>query len=107
MFFEVLKRFKRTTGRTIVDIIGIHPGICSHKIQLMPDHKPSIDQLRRLNPHMQEVVKNEIFKLLNAGVIYPIADSSWVCHVQCVPKKGGMTVVPIEKNELVPVRPVT
>ncbi len=46
----VLKRFKRAIGWTIADIIGIPPGICSHKIQLMPDHKPSIEHQRRLNP---------------------------------------------------------
>ena len=40
---KVLKRFKRAIGWTIADIIGIHPGIYSHKIQLMPDHKPSIE----------------------------------------------------------------
>ena len=73
----------------------------------MPDHKLSIEHQRCLNPPMQEVVKKEIIKWLDAGVIYPIADSSWVCPVQCVPKKGGMTVVPNEKNELVPMRPVT
>ena len=56
---------------------------------------------------MQVVVKREIIKWLDAGVIYLIADSSWVCPVQCVPKKGGMTVVPNEKNELVQMRPVT
>ena len=56
---------------------------------------------------MQEVVKKEIIKWLDAGVIYPISDSSWVSPVQCVPKKGGMTVVPNEKGELVPMRPVT
>ena len=95
---KVLKRFKRAIGWTIADIIGIPPGICSHKIQLMPDHKPSIEHQRRLNPLMQEVVKKEIIKWLDAGVIYPIADSSWVCPVQCVPKKGGMTVVPNEKT---------
>ena len=89
-----------------MDIIGIPPGICSHKIQLMPDHKPSIENKRRLNPPMQEVVKKEIIKWLDTGVIYPIADSSWVCPVQCLPKKGGMIVVPNEKNELVPMRPV-
>ena len=103
----VLKRFKRAIGWTIADIIGIPPGICSHKIQLMPDHKPSVEHQRRLNPPMQEVVKKEIIKWLDAGVIYPISDSNWVCPVQCVPKKGGMTVVPNERNELVPMRPVT
>ena len=40
---EVLNRFKRAIGWTITDMIGIPPGICSHKIQLMPDHKPSIE----------------------------------------------------------------
>ena len=53
---------------------------------------------------MQEVVKKEIIKWLDAGVIYPIADSSWVCPVLCVPKKGGTNVVPNEKNELVRMR---
>ena len=52
-------------------------------------------------------MKKEIIKWLDAGVIYPIAYSSWVCLVLCVPKKRGMTVVLNEKNELVPMRPVT
>ena len=77
----MFKRFKRDIGLTIEDIIGIPPGICSHKIQLMPNHKPSIEHQRRLNPHMQEEVKKEIIKWLDAGVIYPIVDSSWVCPV--------------------------
>ncbi|XP_049368963.1 uncharacterized protein LOC125833842 [Solanum verrucosum] len=49
----------------------------------------------------------EIIMWLDAGVIYPIADSNWVYLVQCVPKKGGITVVPNEINELVPMWPVT
>ena len=40
---EVLKRFKRAIGWTIVDINWIRPDICSHKIQLMPYHMPSIE----------------------------------------------------------------
>ena len=78
---KVLKRFKRAIGWTIEDIIGIPPGICSRKIQLMPDHTQSIEHQRCLNPPMQEVVKKEIIKWLDAGVIYLIADSSWVCPV--------------------------
>ena len=46
-------------------------------------------------------------KLLDAGLIYLIFDSSWVSPLQVVPKKGGMTVVPNEKNELIPMRTVT
>ena len=56
---------------------------------------------------MKEVVKKEIIKWLDSGVIYPISDSTWVSPLQCVPKKGGMTVVANEKNELIPTRTVT
>ena len=56
---------------------------------------------------MQDVVKNKIIKWLDYSVIYLIKDSSWVCPFQCVPKEGGMTVVPNDKNELVPIRPLT
>ncbi|XP_069148110.1 uncharacterized protein [Solanum lycopersicum] len=73
----------------------------------MRDNKPSIEHQRRLNPPLQMVVKKEIIKLLDVGVIYPITNSSWVCPIQCVPNIGGMTMVPYAKNELVPIRPVT
>jgi hypothetical protein len=56
---------------------------------------------------MREVVKKEVLKLLTAGVIYPISDSEWASPVQVVPKKGGMTVISNEKNELIPQRTVT
>ena len=60
--------------------------------------KPVVDHQRRLNPKMNEVVRIEILKLLEACIIYPIADSRWVSHVHCVPKKGGITVVPNDKD---------
>jgi hypothetical protein len=56
---------------------------------------------------MREVVKKEVLKPLKAGVIYPISDSEWVSPVQVVPKKGGMTVISNEKNELIPQQIVT
>ncbi|XP_075500027.1 uncharacterized protein LOC142538599 [Primulina tabacum] len=62
---------------------------------------------RRLNPAMKEVVKNEVLKLLNAGVIYAISYSNWVSLVQVVLKKGGITVVKNEHDELISTRTVT
>ena len=56
---------------------------------------------------MKEVARKEILKLLEAGIIYPIANSQWVSHVHCVPKKGGITVIPNDKDELIPQRIVT
>ncbi|XP_073049583.1 uncharacterized protein [Primulina eburnea] len=55
---------------------------------------------------MKEVVKSEVLKLLNTGVIYAIYDSSWVSPVQLVPKKGGITVVRNENDELISTRTV-
>ncbi|GJX71847.1 reverse transcriptase domain-containing protein [Tanacetum coccineum] len=71
------------------------------------DCKPSVQSQRRVNPKIHEVIKKEVIKLLDAGMIYPISDSPWVSPIHCVPKKGGMTVVANEENELIPTRLVT
>lgn len=60
-----------------------------------------------LHPPMQEFVKKNIIKLLDVGVVYPIINSKWVSSVQHVPKKVRITVVTVEKNELIPISPVT
>ncbi|KAL5564878.1 hypothetical protein UlMin_028042 [Ulmus minor] len=104
---KVLRKFKKAIGWTLADIKGISPSFCMHKILLEDSSKNSIEAQMRLNPIMKKVVKKEIIKWLDAGIIYPISDSSWVSHVQCVPKKGGMTVVENAKNELIPTRVVT
>ncbi|GJT19542.1 reverse transcriptase domain-containing protein [Tanacetum coccineum] len=69
--------------------------------------KPVVQHQRRVNPKIHEVIKQEVIKLLDAGLIYPISDSPWVSPVHCVPKKGGITVVKNEENELIPTRLVT
>ncbi|KAL4376234.1 hypothetical protein GQ457_02G040140 [Hibiscus cannabinus] len=102
-----LRLNKEALGWTIADIKGINPTICMHKILLDDNHKPTVDAHRRLNQAMKDVVRKEILKWLDAGIIYPISDSEWVSPVQCVPKKGGITVISNEKNELIPTRTVT
>ena len=99
---EILKTHRTALGWTIADIKGISPLICTHRIHLEEDVKPSRQPQRRLNPIMKEVVKEEVLKLLDVGVIYPIADSKWVSPTQVVPKKSGITVVANENNELIP-----
>ncbi|KAL4284741.1 hypothetical protein GQ457_16G018120 [Hibiscus cannabinus] len=102
-----LRQHKEALGWTIAEIKGISPTICMHKILLDDNHKPTVDAQRRLNQAMKDVVRKEILKWLDAGIIYPISNSEWVSPVQCVPKKGGMTVISNEKNELIPTRTVT
>nr|GEW10129.1 reverse transcriptase domain-containing protein [Tanacetum cinerariifolium] len=71
------------------------------------DYKPAVQSQRRVNPKIHEVINKEVIKLLDAGMIYPISDSPWVSLIHYVPKKGGMTVVANEHNELFPTRLVT
>ncbi|GKE84999.1 putative nucleotidyltransferase, ribonuclease H, partial [Tanacetum coccineum] len=104
---EVLKNHKGAIAWSIADIKGIDSSFCTHKILMEDEFKPTIQPQRRVNPNIKEVVKKEVIKLLDAGLIYPISDSPWVSPVQVVPKKGGMTMVKNEKNELIPQRTVT
>ncbi|GJR20789.1 reverse transcriptase domain-containing protein [Tanacetum coccineum] len=80
---------------------------CTHKILMEDDYKSVIQLQRRVNPKVQDVVKNEIVKLLDSGLIYPISDSSWLSPIHVVPKKGGMTVVLNDNNELIPSHTIT
>ncbi|KAK1667001.1 hypothetical protein QYE76_055160 [Lolium multiflorum] len=101
---EILKKHRGAIGYTLDDLKGISPSICQHAINMEEDAKPVVEHQRRLIPKMKEVVRNEVLKLLEVGIIYPIADSRWVSPVHCVPKKGGMIVVPNDNDELIPQR---
>ncbi|XP_047170108.1 uncharacterized protein LOC124838525 [Vigna umbellata] len=104
---EILKANKEVIRWSILDLKGISPTYCMHKIFMEEDYRPVAQPQRWLNPVMKEVVRKEVLKLLEAGIIYPISDSEWMSPVQVVPKKGGMTVIYNDKNELIPTRTVT
>jgi hypothetical protein len=99
---NVLREHKEAIGWTIEDIKGISPSVVMHKIHLEENAKPSKEPQRRLNPAMQEVVRAEVIKLLDAGIIYPISDSKWVSAIHVVPKRAGLTLVRNKDDELVP-----
>ncbi|GKD89255.1 putative nucleotidyltransferase, ribonuclease H, partial [Tanacetum coccineum] len=107
LLLQVLEKRKGAIAWKISDIKGIAPSFCTHKILMEDDFKPVIQPQRRLNPKVQDVVKNEIVKLLDSGLIYPISDSSWVSPIHVVPKKGGMIVVLNDNNELIHSRTIT
>nr|GEZ98418.1 reverse transcriptase domain-containing protein [Tanacetum cinerariifolium] len=104
---KVFKSHKRAIVWKITDIKGIDSRFCTHKILMEEDYKPAVQSQRRVNPIIHEVIKKEVIKLLDAGMIYPIFGSTWVSPIRSVPKKGGITVVENENNELIPTRLVT
>ncbi|XP_070668790.1 uncharacterized protein [Malus domestica] len=95
---RVLKDHKTAIAWSIADIKGINPATCMHRILLEEGAKPTREAQRRLNPLMMEIVKKEVIKLFDVGIIYPISDSKWVSPIQVVPKRSGLTVVKNEAN---------
>nr|GEU97832.1 reverse transcriptase domain-containing protein [Tanacetum cinerariifolium]GEV20835.1 reverse transcriptase domain-containing protein [Tanacetum cinerariifolium] len=97
----VLKSHKRAIAWKLSDIKGIDPEFFTHKILMEEDFKPAVQHQRRVNLKLHDVIKQEVLKLFDAGLIYPISDSPWVSPVHCVPKKDGFTVVENKENELI------
>nr|GEZ63609.1 reverse transcriptase domain-containing protein [Tanacetum cinerariifolium] len=104
---KVLKSHKQALAWQLSDIKSISKFDQTHKILMGDNFKLAVQHQRRVNPKIHEVIKKEVLKLLDAGLIYHISDNPWVSPVHCVPKKGGFTVVENEENELVPTRLVT
>nr|GFC56167.1 reverse transcriptase domain-containing protein [Tanacetum cinerariifolium] len=104
---KVLKSHKQAIAWKLSDIKSINPEFCAHKILMEDDFEPTVQRQRRVNLKIDDVIKKEVLKVLDAGLIYPISDSPCVSPVHCVPKKGGFTVVENDENELIPTRLVT
>nr|GFA89158.1 reverse transcriptase domain-containing protein [Tanacetum cinerariifolium] len=74
---DVLKTQKKVIAWKLTDIKCIDPEFCSNKILLEEEHSPKVKSQRRVNSKIHDVIKKEVEKLLNAGLIYPISDSPW------------------------------
>ncbi|GJY80097.1 reverse transcriptase domain-containing protein [Tanacetum coccineum] len=85
---KVLKSHKRAIAWKITNIKGIDPRFYTHKILMEDDYKPTVQSQRRVNPKIHEVIKKEVLKLLDAGMIYPISDSPWVSPGHKISKSG-------------------
>ena len=104
---KVLRNHSEAIGWMIDDLRGIDPQICTHRIHLEDGAMPSREMQRKLNPHTSENVRNDIIKLLDAGIIYLISDSEWVNPVQIVPKMSGIIVVENDRGERILTRTPT
>nr|GEV94020.1 reverse transcriptase domain-containing protein [Tanacetum cinerariifolium] len=74
----VLKSHKRAIAWKLSDIKGIDPEFCTYKIPMEEDFEPAVQHQRRVNPKIYNVIKQEVLKLLDAGLIYLISDSPWI-----------------------------
>ncbi|GKC37818.1 hypothetical protein Tco_1050202 [Tanacetum coccineum] len=95
---KVLKSHKRALAWQLSDIKGINPEFCTPKILMEDDFKLSVQHQRRVNLKIHEVIKKEVLKLLDAGLIYPISDNPWVSPVHCVPKRVALPLLKMMKT---------
>ncbi|GJV36010.1 reverse transcriptase domain-containing protein [Tanacetum coccineum] len=97
-FLKNNQEFPAVLAWKVADIKGIGPSFCTHKILMEDNFKPVVQRQWRLNPKVQDVVKAEIVKLLDSGLIYAILDSPWVSPIHVVPKKGAVLGQRIDKK---------
>ncbi|GKF12042.1 hypothetical protein Tco_0049968, partial [Tanacetum coccineum] len=76
---KVLRSHKRAIAWKILDIKGIDPKFCTHKILMEDNVKPTVHHQRRVNPKIHEVIKKEVIKLLEAESDWPWVSPSIVC----------------------------
>ncbi|KAL1190825.1 RNA-directed DNA polymerase-like protein [Cardamine amara subsp. amara] len=107
MLLTEVRKHRKALWYSLEDIPGISPDLYMHRIHLEEGSKNSIEHQRRLNPNVKDIVKKDIMKLLEAGIIFPNSDSTWVSPVHVVPKKGGVTIVKSVNDELIATRTIT
>ena len=86
---NILRRNHDIFAWTHSDMKGIHPSIASHRLNAFPAARPIRQKIRRFHPDRQEVIRNEIDKLLEAGFIKEVSYPDWLANVVVVPKKEG------------------
>eukprot|EP00253_Pinus_taeda_P017006 PITA_17006 len=97
---NLLQKYKGSFAWDYPDMKGIDPQLCTHHIYIEKDARPVRQPQRRLNPHLKEIVKAELQKLLDVNFIYPISDSKWVSPLVVVPKKNRKWRICVDYREL-------
>ena len=79
---------------------GIDPQLYTHHIYIEKDAQTIRQPQRILNPHLRDIVKEELQKLLDLDFVYPILGSQWVSPLVIVPKKNGKWWIYVYYREL-------
>ena len=81
-------------------MIGIHPSVAFHRLNILPSSRPVRKKVRRFHPDRQKIIRDEVDKLLEAGFIREVEYPDWLANVVVVPKKEGKWLVCIDYTNL-------
>ena len=83
---ELLKEYKDVFAWSHEDMQGLDPKFYQHKINLSTNAKPVQQRRYRMNPNYAARIKEEIDKLLKAGLIRLVKQAMWLSPIVVVPK---------------------
>ena len=97
---QLLRKYQQAFAWDYTDMHRIHPETCTHHIHTDSNIKPVRQLQRRMNPMLQDIVRDELQKLLKVNFIYPISHSQWVSPLVVVPKKNGKWWICVDYRQL-------
>ncbi|XP_044762512.1 uncharacterized protein LOC123319517 [Coccinella septempunctata] len=83
-----LEEFLQTELKAFEKLRGTTP-LIQHRIKLKPGTEPIKQRYRPQNPKMQEIINNEVDRMLAEGIIEP-SSSPWSSPIVIVKKKDGI-----------------
>ena len=79
---------------------GLDTKLVEHRLVLKPDVKPVKQKLRKMDPRVEQQVKEGLEDLLKAGFIRTIDYPDWLANIVVVPKKNGKVRICIDFRDL-------
>jgi hypothetical protein len=99
-FMEFLKENHINFTWSYVDMSGLDPNMIIHHLSINIGVRPVKQKLRKMQPHIALLVKEQLKKLLDVGFIRSIDYAEWISNIVLVSKLDGNIRICIEFRDL-------
>ena len=89
VFVKLFKEYKDVFTWTYGDLKPFDTNVMQHVIPLEKEAKPYQQNLHKMHPSLESLVKKELNKMLDAKIIFPVRNTCWVTNLILVRKKNG------------------